>query len=79
MLSQAEAADMLLDFLEDARKVKKRLRVAMEENPEGEFPPTALQWHLAEYYLLWTLERNWYPELLVEEFDANQAAAGATR
>lgn len=43
VLSQAEAADMLLDFLEDARKVKKRLRVAMQEDPEGELPLTALQ------------------------------------
>jgi hypothetical protein len=40
VLSQAEAAAMLLDFL--ARKVKKRLRVAIEENLEGEFPLTVL-------------------------------------
>lgn len=37
VLSHAEAADMLLEFLEDARNVKKRLRAAMEENSEGEF------------------------------------------
>jgi len=43
VLSQTEAADMLLEFLEDARKVKRRLRVAMEENPEGEFPLNDLQ------------------------------------
>jgi hypothetical protein len=38
VLPQADAADLLLDFLEDARKVKKHLRVAMEENLEGEPP-----------------------------------------
>jgi hypothetical protein len=79
VLSQGEAADILLEFLEDARKMKKHLRVAIEENPAGEFPLTVLQWNLTECYWSWTLERNWYPELLEEEFDANQATAGATR
>ena len=46
VLSQAEAANMLLDFLDDAKKMKKRLRVAMEENPEGEFPLTILSYNI---------------------------------
>jgi hypothetical protein len=78
-LSQGEAADILLEFLEDARTMKEHLRVAMEENPAGEFPLIVLQWNVTECYLSWTLERNWYPELLEEQFDANQATAGATR
>lgn len=46
VLSQPEAADILLEFLNDARKLKARLRDAMRESPE---------------------DRNWYPELLVED------------
>lgn len=35
VLSQEEAAGMLLEFLGDARELKKLLHEAMEENPEG--------------------------------------------
>ena len=42
VLSQADAAGILLGGLEDARKVKERLRVLMEEKPEGKFPLTIL-------------------------------------
>ncbi|KFZ02230.1 hypothetical protein V500_00338 [Pseudogymnoascus sp. VKM F-4518 (FW-2643)] len=34
VLSQDDAAEMLLDFLENARKVKESLRAAMDEEPE---------------------------------------------
>ncbi|KAJ8120806.1 hypothetical protein ONZ43_g2582 [Nemania bipapillata] len=37
ILTQAEAAGMLLEFLENARELKKGLRRAMKENPEGEY------------------------------------------
>lgn len=38
VLSQEDAAEMLLGFLENARKVKESLRGAMDEEPEGESP-----------------------------------------
>lgn len=38
MLPQADAADLLVDFLEDARKVKKRLCVAMKGKPRKRVP-----------------------------------------
>ncbi|KAI1773228.1 hypothetical protein F4818DRAFT_121087 [Hypoxylon cercidicola] len=37
VLNQAEAAGILLDFLQDAKALNKRLREAMKESPEGEF------------------------------------------
>lgn len=35
VLSLADAAEMLMDFLEDVRKVKKNLRAVMDKDPKG--------------------------------------------
>ncbi|XXH01841.1 hypothetical protein Hte_008203 [Hypoxylon texense] len=48
VLSQAEAASILLDFLGDARDANKRLREAMEERREDSANKTIIQYLLRE-------------------------------
>lgn len=66
VLGRDEACDMLRDFFEDAAFVRRNLRLAMEEDPNGtwRFP---LHVRRPLYADLCLLGRNWYPELLRSE------------
>lgn len=61
VLSQATAAGMLFDFLEDAKKQNDRLRAMIEEDPAGKSIPTTAEDFGANYE---DVGPKWYPELL---------------
>lgn len=71
MLPQQDAADMLLDFFENARKVKESLRAAMDEYPEVPLDLTTSKLQQNAIYLTSLARQNLYPELFRNQANAS--------